>query len=258
MGLRKIPNNSVSDLSSSVNAGFSPDHYEHAATNVDNVEMRRSSVNQASPNEVLPLMRHVWFPRSFVPREVEAKLRGRDPDEVRPVVRPLVADLLVSYATPTSRGYHDVSEKQRREWGMDPDELHQHALQNLRRRIEGRLRSFVFQTFRAIHIGDELEASTLLLDEVWDRLATEVQGDLRVVVAARPMVAFTGIDTWGEDGGRRFPPAQCVSLMAGSARLVKGDFPGATLSDHLLARDARSWRAVDTLDHAEARQRPQA
>jgi len=202
-------------------------------------------------NAVLPIIQHVWYPRSFVPKQAEFAALARDPDDVRPVVRPLAEDLLVSYGIRTNKGYRPVSVNLARSWGVNESQLHARALDNLRLAIDGKVKSFPFQTFRALHVGNELEASCLLLGEVWDRLQLEVDGQLRVAVAARSMVAFTGTESWGEHNGKRFPPVQCIAMMSGSARLVKGDVRDQTLSSYIFARSPTGWEASIALDDAE-------
>ena len=112
---------------------------------------------------------------------------------------------------------------------LDKQQLHDIALTNLRRTISEpevhEISSGVFM----LTCGGNFEATTLLLDEVWEQVAATVNGDLVLAVPARDVVIFTG--TQNRDG---------LAFMRSkvSQILETGDH---TLTRHFLVRCGTRW-----------------
>lgn len=108
-----------------------------------------------------------------------------------PVERRLVADLLVFYAFDLDTHYEMVAHRDLSHLGLSADQLHEHALQNLRAlRLDVR-------AHRGDHIlmlvaGGNYEATLLLLPEIWESVATMVAGNIVASVPARDILYVTG------------------------------------------------------------------
>jgi uncharacterized protein YtpQ (UPF0354 family) len=108
-----------------------------------------------------------------------------------PVVYPWMPSLLVTYVV-DARGAR-VLVRERDIAGVTRDQLHATAMLNLRKRAGDRLRIEAEGAIFKVVLDGRFEASTLLLDELWDeKLRGRVQGEIVVCVPARDVVAFTG------------------------------------------------------------------
>lgn len=132
-----------------------------------------------------------------VPRIVVSLPTGVVPDielsdNDSPVEQRLVADLIVWYAFDEPTCFTILTQRDLARLKVDLKGLNDIALSNLRRIIPEtqvhRLSNDVF----VLTCGGNFEATTLLLDEVWEQMSAKVQGDLVVAVPARDILVFAG------------------------------------------------------------------
>jgi hypothetical protein len=116
-------------------------------------------------------------------------------DEVDPGFRPaterLVADLSIVYAFDRPRSLQIMTEAERGALGVPAGGLRELAVRNLRRLVP-EIRHEESGSAHMLLAGGNFEASLLLLDDLWTRLAGDVPGELVACVPARDMMLYTG------------------------------------------------------------------
>jgi uncharacterized protein YtpQ (UPF0354 family) len=175
---------------------------------------------------------------SIVPRVVLSLPRAVVPDitltvDDSPVEQPLVADLILFYGFDQPNYFTMVAHRDLARLSLDKRRLHSIAVANLRRTIpQPELRQISPGVFM-LTCGGNFEATTLLLDDVWQQVSAMVSGDLVVAVPARDIVIFTGTDN--HDG---------LALMRSKVShvLETGDH---TLTRHFLVRSDTGWRLYE-------------
>lgn len=135
----------------------------------------------------------------IVPRVVHVLPKGGVPDlvlspEDSPVQRSFVADLILSYAFDQPTCFTMVAERDLTQLGLDEQGVHDIALVNLRRTISPPQAHQVSEGVFMLTCGGDMEATILLLDEVWQQTEGMVLGELVVAVPARDVVFFTGTE----------------------------------------------------------------
>jgi uncharacterized protein YtpQ (UPF0354 family) len=161
-----------------------------------------------------------------------AELGERDgPDAV--VVLPFVADLHLVLAFDGAHTQHLATWRAIERLGIEPDAVLELARENLGRKIEEvEQRTFDDdeEPFVGVLVcGGDLEASLLLVDEVWRSVAASVEGDVVACVPARDVVLFA--DASAEGAITR------MGVLADEI-LEDGDH---TISPTLLRRTASGW-----------------
>jgi len=120
-----------------------------------------------------------------------AALRERGvPEDQMPVTRPLVADLLVTFAFDLPDSFQMVSEADVSERGLTKEKLWELAVDNLRKRMPQIGRQGDPPLMQVV-TGENLEACVLLLDEFWRNLASQIPGKVVVSVPHRDVVLVT-------------------------------------------------------------------
>lgn len=110
--------------------------------------------------------------------------------------REFLADLIITYVIDEQRSVAYINEDHLDRWGVDLQEVHAHAIANLRRRThqqvdyiitgEGEQRIFIFNS------GDGYDATRLLLADVLTTWARELPGHLVIGVPNRDfMIGFS-------------------------------------------------------------------
>lgn len=141
------------------------------------------------------------------------------------------ADLAVVYAWDLGDRTRPATPRELAAHGLTAETAQPVALANLRARLPAELgtqgdgRSFLFTA------GGRIEASLLLVPEVWAGLATQLAGDLVACVVARDvcLVTATGV------------PGGIASLVAARERIVAQLAADALISTTLLVRRAGAW-----------------
>jgi uncharacterized protein YtpQ (UPF0354 family) len=157
-----------------------------------------------------------------------------DPRTAGLVATPFVGDLVVVYAWDRALSITYASPADLDRLGVTQGELPELALSNLRTRLPPELstrgdgKSFVFTA------GGNIEASLVLVPEIWDDLAAQLHGDIVACVVARDvcLVTATGI------------PDGMNSLVAARARIVEGMAASELISTSLLVRRGRTWAVM--------------
>lgn len=140
-----------------------------------------SLTNQIVPRVVLLL------PQAVMP---DIKLSYND----APVERPLVADLILFYAFDEPTCFTMVAHRDLARLEVDAKCLHDIAIHNLRRDLPAPEIHQISEGTFMLTCGGNFEATTLLLDEVWQQASDMVAGELVVAVPARDIVLFTGTE----------------------------------------------------------------
>lgn len=142
-------------------------------------------------------------------------------DDAR-VVRPWAADLGITYVVEDSDALSFVRRRDLR--GVDPGELHEVALANLRARASTHLRFQPDGPIVGVFLDGKLDPSVLLLDDAWEREDAARLAPIVAAPAARDVLVTASASS--REG--------VAALRAIAAR---GD-----LSQHLLVREAGRWR----------------
>lgn len=160
-------------------------------------------------------------------------LSGRD----EPVIERLAGDLLVMYAFDLPGRFEFVARRHCEALGLVAGDLRALSVRNL---VARRSKPQVKRTDQVVMLilDGDLEASLLLVDMLWDQLASKIPGDLIAAVPARDTLAVTGT---GLDGG--------VAVLNRAARKV-WDSPGGNrkllLTPSLLIRQGNSWQLLES------------
>lgn len=123
--------------------------------------------------------------------------RKRQPDirpalEQSPVSQPLAADLIVVYAIDGASRLEYISNQAAAASGFTTEELHDRAVKNLPARLSNvRLRD-AGEGVLQLSAGGTLEASLLLLDDLWLQLADYLPGDPLAAVPSRDRLFIIG------------------------------------------------------------------
>jgi uncharacterized protein YtpQ (UPF0354 family) len=109
--------------------------------------------------------------------------------------REFLADLMIAYVIDEERSVAYINEEHLDRWNVSAHDLHEHSLENLRRRTEqvkyttvgaGEQQLFIFNS------GDGYDASRLLLSEVLAEWARAVPGNLVIGIPNRDfLIAFS-------------------------------------------------------------------
>jgi uncharacterized protein YtpQ (UPF0354 family) len=115
--------------------------------------------------------------------------------------------------------------------GLEREQLRSTALKNLRQLAQGVERRVSGSTSMLIlpYTGGSFEASLLLLDEIWEELEKEAQGELVAAVPTRDLLFVT--DSHDKAGVSK------VTAIAADA-FAKGDHP---VSEQVLIRRNGKW-----------------
>jgi Protein of unknown function (DUF1444) len=156
----------------------------------------------------------------------------------RPATERLVADLSIVYAFDQPHSLQIMTETERAALRITPGELRALAVRNLRRLVP-EIRHEESGAAHMLLAGGNFEASLLLFDDLWARLAADVPGDLVACAAARDMMLYTGSAI---SGGIE------VLRQLASRILTEG---GYTLSGTLLRWTGLGWEPyrADTMVH---------
>jgi hypothetical protein len=147
----------------------------------------------------------------------------------------LVADLVIVYAWDRPRTLAFATQTDMEQLALSAGEARELALENLRRRLPQSLttrgdgKSFLFAA------GGNIEASLLLVPEVWDDLAAQLAGDPIACALARDVLLVTAT---GVEGG-------LDSLFAARDRIRNSMAPSELISLTLLVRGRGSWAALE-------------
>lgn len=172
-----------------------------------------------------------------------------DPDRLLPAVRDeryvrllddpsglacrhLVADLWVVFVADGETSIRSLSWEQLEEAGIGRDLVEPLALLNLEEALPA-IECFIDGPSFVLTAGADYSSSLLLVDEVWESLGEQVDGDVVAVAPTRGVVLCTGA---GNAEGLSLIRQRALELYAGNDHVV---------SATLLRRVAGRWKAFD-------------
>ena len=183
--------------------------------------LKKRQPPELSRSTIVPRIKHMNFLKALGDRGI--------PKDQMPVTEPLVADLLVTYAFDLPDMFKMASIDDLNQLSIDPAELQQLAITNLRRQLP-QIGIVDEPPLKRIVTGNDLEACTLLATSFWEGLAGEVPGELVIAVPSRNVVLACG--SQAEDGVR--------TMRTLSAQIRSGE-PVHGLSTHLLTWRDGAW-----------------
>src|SRR5262245_45851977 len=179
-------------------------------------------LDEAPPSDLVVPRVVLSLPKAVVP---DIELSHDD----SPIEQPFVADLVLFYAFDQPTCFTMVAQRDLTRLALNKHGLHDVALANLRRTIpQPELHEISTRVFM-LACGGNFEATTLLLDEIWQQVSRMVQGDLVVAVPARDIVIFTGTENREGLAFMRVKVSQVLET---------GDH---TLTRHFLVRCGTRW-----------------
>jgi uncharacterized protein YtpQ (UPF0354 family) len=190
---------------------------QFAAATLDVASNVDRKIHAGAVDQLIPLIKSLaWF---------EARSTNRI------VRRPVVADLNVVYAFdwPTVTNY--VDRKELEGLSVPLDRVHEVAVENLRSRIPRHIATRGDGKSFLLMAGGNLEASLILLDEVWDQVAAQVRGEIVACVVARDVCLVTGTKVAGG----------LQSLVEARDRLCAEGLPAHFISTTLICRSGLEW-----------------
>lgn len=173
---------------------------------------------------IVPMLKQLTRP------DGAATLAGLAPAD-SPVVRPLAADVVVMYAIDRPNRLEYITHKAFELMGMDLDALHQLAVRNLPRCLDRIELHDCGDGVIGISAGGTFEASLLLLDELWPRLAPHLPGQPLAAIPSRDLIFIIGS-----------AQPRAYELIAARARTPLADRHHA-LSTAVFIRQGNSWSA---------------
>jgi uncharacterized protein YtpQ (UPF0354 family) len=128
------------------------------------------------------------------PLEMLAEVRERNLPML--AYREFLADLIIAYVIDEERSVSYINEEHLERWDVDVQDVHERAIENLRRRTEEDVRYTVVgeseQRLFIFNSGDGYDATRLLLSDVLSGWAREVPGNLVIGVPNRDfLIAFS-------------------------------------------------------------------
>lgn len=150
-----------------------------------------------------------------------------------PVLRPLAADVVVMYAIDRPNRLEYITHKAFDAMGMDLDALHQLAVQNLPRCLDRIQLHDCGDGVIGISAGGTFEATLLLLDELWPRLASHLPGQPLAAIPSRDLIFVIGSEQ-----------PRAFELIAARARTPLAD-RRHELSTSVFIRQGQHWSAYN-------------
>ncbi|SEG56121.1 hypothetical protein SAMN04489712_106286 [Thermomonospora echinospora] len=227
--------------------------------------MRQPRHSAVAPPQTEALALVVPVMKARVP--VEMQLEFPLPATEVPLAEPFAGNLLVGYAIdrvidraidrPEAEApaetcaLEHIAPRHCAELGVEPPELREHAVANLRvRRPDVSFNWYPDVRAVSVTAGGDLEAGLVLDDGFVDKLAQDVEGDLVVAIPARDLFVATGTghpdgveklrwvvdQIWSDD--RRLPPEDASGIPPHGLAPQR---PHLLLTRDLLVRRGTSW-----------------
>lgn len=125
--------------------------------------------------------------------EAVAELPGMTPDQT-PISRPIAGDLLLTFAVDTGSAYVSLTPAMCDQIRMEkaPGVLWTFSMMTLITQMHAGLETQAFEgeAFR-LRIEPDLDACSILVDDLWDKLAAQIGGDPVAIFPHRNLVYFT-------------------------------------------------------------------
>jgi uncharacterized protein YtpQ (UPF0354 family) len=183
---------------------------------------KKPAAPQPTAQQLVPRIKHLNFLTTV------QQIAAKEPASL-PLTRPLVADLLVSYAFDLPGAFMMAREVDRQRLKLSLDQIHATAVTNLRRQLP-RVKQKGTSPLFMFAVGNNLDACLLLFEEVWRKTIPNVPGKIVVAVPTRDIVLFTSSE-WPEGLTR-------IGMLSTEARKHN---PVHSLSEHLLTWSQGEW-----------------
>jgi uncharacterized protein YtpQ (UPF0354 family) len=131
------------------------------------------------PSQLQPRIKHLNF--------LAALQAGGVPPEQMPLTRPLCGELLVTWVFDLPDSLRMATPTMLREAGVDAADLPRLALDNLQRALP-QPQFFAKDGCGLAHTGQDMEATLLLVDAVWDQMQPNFRGRILAAVPCRDVV----------------------------------------------------------------------
>ena len=151
-----------------------------------------------------------------------------------PIAEELAAGLLIMYAVDEGDRFTFLANRHLSAEGVDVQTLHQYAMANLREYVATRTRVEKLGERFGVFLDGNLEASLMLVDEMWETwVANHIPHGVVVTVAARDVLAFCD--------------AQSESGIAQLRGVIERVFPNGDhlISESLYTREDGRWRLYE-------------
>jgi uncharacterized protein YtpQ (UPF0354 family) len=144
----------------------------------------QQSTAQLETKDIIPVIKDRQWHEGLL---AQSKLLGGK--DIGVYVEDFVGDLIVIYAEDRPSSIRYLSHDQLQTTGLTPDKWRNFALNNLLKKVE--IATHKSDIGGMIVAGGNYESSLLLLRNLWDDLARELQDDVVVAVPTRDVVMFT-------------------------------------------------------------------
>jgi uncharacterized protein YtpQ (UPF0354 family) len=151
-----------------------------------------------------------------------------------PVAEPLVADLLVTYAFDLPDMFQMVCARDVRRLGLSPEQLRATAVNNLQKQLGNIGREGEPPLLKMV-VGNNLEACLLLIDGIWQSLASKIPPEIVVGVPTRDVLLVTS--SASTKGG--------LQLLRDAVKEAHGRETTHALTLQLLVRRGDRWEVFD-------------
>ncbi len=146
------------------------------------------------------------------------------------VVKNICADLNCFYIYDNELGFEIIQEEELDKLKISKEELHEIALSNYRKLISKKLKAQSNSEAFWFILDGNLEASLILVDEIWDQIEEQVKEDIVVCVPSRDVIIATGKSK-----------TKVIEDFSEKAKeiLLNGDH---TLSKNWFVRENKEWK----------------
>ncbi len=175
---------------------------------------------------IVPRIKHTNFLAAL--RDI-----GTGPDDT-PVTEPLVGELIVTYAFDLPETFQMVCPHDCQRLGIAPGQIRAIAVANLKRQL-GNIGYQGEPPLVRMIVGGNLEACLLLVDDIWQSLASKIPPEIVIGVPARDVLLVT--TTASTRGG--------LQMLRDAVKGAYGSETTHALTLQLLVRRDERWEVFD-------------
>jgi hypothetical protein len=175
------------------------------------------------------------------------KTLGKLADGQMPVTKSFCGDILISYGADTGASYSSISQADLASLDISAHQLHELALENLRREVSGKITFGRLRTFSIWKCGIEnLTAASLLLPEAC-QAAEKFAGasGLRFMIPSPDRVAFISPNQSGTVDGQDYSARQCFEVMVLGLREAANQAKNMAISCNPIEYSDGEWRNIE-------------
>lgn len=163
------------------------------------------------------------------------KSKTYDLPDVEFVFTNVCEDLNCLYAVDTGDSFEIILGRHLKEWNIDKEKLHALALENFRSLIAQKMTGQGDTNGIMFIVDGNLEASLVLIDEIWTQLHDQIGEPVVIAVPSRDVIMATGKSN-----------RVMIDRFKESAKIIllTGDYP---LSKNLFIRDGETWKVFEKI-----------